>query len=145
MAKNLEAQDRLRGDRQLLPTAINEFLRYDSPTQALARTVVQDVELHGQQLKAGDPVALVWSLGNRDEDVFPDADQCVLDRKPNRHIAFGYGIHYCIGAELGRLEISVVLDELLTSTERFELDGEVVRTVWPSNGVSSLPLRIAPS
>jgi cytochrome P450 len=84
-------------------------------------------------------------LGNRDEDVFPDADQCVLDRKPNRHIAFGYGIHYCIGAELGRLEISVVLDELLTSTERFELDGEVVRTVWPSNGVSSLPLRIAPS
>jgi cytochrome P450 len=107
LAQHADAQQQLRTTPDLLGTAVQEFLRYDSPVQALARHAAADVEVRGRQLKDGDPVALVWSSGNRDEEVFPDADQCILDRKPNRHIAFGYGIHRCIGADLATLEMTV--------------------------------------
>jgi cytochrome P450 len=140
LAKHLDAQEHLRAGRELLATAIQEFLRHDSPVQALARHVAVDTDVGGRHMKAGDPVAMVWSSGNRDEEVFANADQCVLDRKPNRHIAFGYGIHRCIGADLATLEMKVVLEELLARTRRFEVNGPIVRNSWPTRGVDSLPL-----
>jgi cytochrome P450 len=140
LAQHADAQQQLRANPGLLNSAIQEFLRYDSPVQALARHVATDTEVGGRQMAAGSPVALVWSSGNRDEEVFPNADQCILDRKPNRHIAFGYGIHRCIGADLATLELTVVLEELLSRTRLFELNAPVTRTSWPTRGVSSLPL-----
>jgi cytochrome P450 len=140
LAEHAETQAQLRATPELLGSAIQEFLRYDSPVQALARHAAADVEIRGRHLTAGDPVALVWSSGNRDEEAFPSADQCILDRKPNRHIAFGYGIHRCIGADLAALEMKVVLEVLLARTRHFELDGPVVRTSWATRGVTSLPL-----
>jgi cytochrome P450 len=140
LAQHADAQAQLRANPELLSSAIQEFLRYDSPVQALARHLATDTEVGGRQMTAGSPIALVWSSGNRDEDVFPNADQCILDRKPNRHIAFGHGIHRCIGADLATLELSVVLEELLSRTRQFELNGPIARTSWPTRGVSSLPL-----
>jgi cytochrome P450 len=111
----------LAAEPERLPAAVEEFLRYEAPVQGLARTVTQDCELGGQQLREGDKVWMLWASANRDEAEFPDADEMVLDREANRHFAFGVGIHRCLGAHLGRLMGRVALEELLRRIPGYEV------------------------
>ncbi|PNE40072.1 cytochrome P450 [Streptomyces noursei] len=125
--------------------ATEEVLRWASPTMHFGRTVVQDTEIHGTPIPAGD-VVTVWNVsGNRDERVFADPNRFLIDRSPNKHIAFGHGPHYCIGAYLARVEISEMLLALRDFTTGFEISGPVHRIY--SNlltGISSLPVRFEP-
>lgn len=140
LARDPEAQARLRGEPDLIPAAIEEMLRLETPVLSMPRTVTRDVELQGRALRAGDRVRLVFASGNRDPRAFDRADECVLDRRPNRHMVFGHGIHTCIGAPLARIEIKVALEELLRRTTRFGVTGEIVREYWHPYGAHALPL-----
>ncbi len=115
---------RLREDPSLLDAACEEFLRYYTPAQAGARTVRSDVCLSGVELRRGDRVLLAWASANRDEAVFEDPDTFVLDRSPNRHLAFGVGIHRCVGAHLARQEFKVIIGEVLRRLADLSIDGD---------------------
>ncbi len=104
----------LRGDFELLPTAVEEMVRWTSPSPSKRRTATRDVSLGGRQIAAGDKVQIWEGSANRDEAVFADADAFDITRKPNPHLGFGQGIHYCLGANLARLELRVLYEELLT-------------------------------
>ncbi len=108
-----QARRELAADPALLPRAVDELLRFEPPVHELARTVTQDVELHGETLREGDRVLLLLASANRDERRFSDAERLDLRRDPNPHLSFGFGIHFCIGASLARMEASVALGELL--------------------------------
>ena len=125
LAENPDQYRRLQDDRELLPTAIEEMIRWTSPSPSKRRTATRDTELGGCAIRAGDKV-LVWEgSANRDAAVFDRADRFDVARKPNPHLGFGQGVHYCLGANLARLELRVLYEELLT---RFsEID--VVRPV----------------
>ncbi|MDB4955983.1 MAG: hypothetical protein JWO36_3552 [Myxococcales bacterium] len=111
---------RLRDDPSLLPTAIEEMLRYESPVIQFRRTATQDVELGGQRIAEGDKVVVFFPSANRDESVFADSDTFDITRSPNDHIAFGYGTHFCLGAPLARLETKYVFEELLIKLHDIE-------------------------
>ena len=143
VAASAEIQARLRRDPALIPSAIDEFMRRETPVQAMVRYAVRDVELGGRSIRAGDPVELVWAAANRDPAAFEDPDGCVIERSPNKHLVFGVGIHKCIGMPLALLELRVVLEEMLARTESIALAGTVVRTSWPRWGMSSLPLELS--
>lgn len=120
----LESPDQLAQVRtapELLPAAIEEVLRYRSPLQFMYRAIKCEVEMHGQRIPAGKMVLAVIGSANRDPLQFANPDQFDIRRNPNPHIAFGHGIHFCLGAALSRLEARVALTELLTRFERFEL------------------------
>lgn len=104
-----------------IPPAAEELLRLYSPVPALGRTVARDVELHGQHLRTGDRLLLLWGAADRDEAAFPEPDRFVLGRDPNHHLAFGAGIHRCLGAGLAQMEIRVALEEILARVPQFEL------------------------
>jgi cytochrome P450 len=141
IASEPEIQRRLRAEPELVPVAIEEFLRLETPVQGMPRWANQDVELHGRDVAEGEMVMLLWAAANRDRDHFPEPERCVLDRTPNDHVTFGRGIHRCIGIDLARLEIRVAVEELLARTGWIELAGEPVRTTFIRQGVSYLPLR----
>jgi cytochrome P450 len=114
----------LRDDRTLLPTAVEEILRWTSPSPSKRRTATVDTELAGHPIERGQKV-LVWEgSANRDETAFDDAKTFDIRRSPNPHLAFGSGIHFCLGANLARLEIRLLLDELLTHFGKLEQAGE---------------------
>ncbi len=103
----------LRRDRTLIPSAVEEMLRWVSPIKNMARTATTDVELAGQRIAAGDTLLLLYPSANRDETVFADPFRFDIHRRPNEHVAFGFGPHFCLGANLARLELRVVLEQLL--------------------------------
>jgi cytochrome P450 family 142 subfamily A polypeptide 1 len=107
-----EQKQRVIDDPSLWETAVDEIIRYVSPVISFSRTVTEDHELHGQQLRAGDKVFLLYQSANRDETVFDRPDEVLVDRSPNPHVAFGIGTHYCLGANLARAEVRVVFEEL---------------------------------
>ena len=110
-----EQLEALRADAALLPRAIEEMLRWVTPVKTLARTATADCTLGGEDIIAGDRVILLFESGNRDEAAFTDPDRFDIRREPNQHVAFGgYGRHHCLGAHLARLEIRVMLEEMLT-------------------------------
>ena len=114
LMRNRDQWEALRADRSLLPSAIEEMLRWVTPIQNMNRTATRDVELGGQRIREGDRLLLLYPSGNRDERVFPDANRFDIRRHPNQHMAFGgYGRHHCLGAQLARLELSVLFDALL--------------------------------
>ncbi len=114
LMRHRDQWDALHLDRSLLPRAVEEMLRWVTPIQNMNRTATRDVELRGQQIREGDRMLLLYPSGNRDERAFPNADRFDIQRHPNQHMAFGgYGRHHCLGAQLARLEISVLFDELL--------------------------------
>jgi cytochrome P450 len=132
----------LRDDRDLLPTAIDEILRYVSPVIHFRRTALRDTELGGQQVRAGDKVVVFYPAANRDPLVFDRPDELVLDRSPNPHLAFGVGPHFCLGSHLAKLQLSTMFTELLDRFDTLEVTGEVKRL--RSNfisGVQELPVR----
>jgi cytochrome P450 len=141
LAGDQDLQQRLRADPALIPAAAEELLRLYSPYRGFARTANKDVEIGGCPIRAGEPIAMVFTSANRDEDVFPDPDSFRLGR-PGRHIAFGLGPHHCPGASWARMELRVALEELLAATAGFELDGPVEMTRWPEFGPESVPLRL---
>ncbi len=114
LMRNREQWEALRQDRSLLPSAIEEMLRWATPIQNMNRTATRDVELGGQQIREGDRMLLLYPSGNRDERAFPEPNRFDIGRHPNEHLAFGgFGRHHCLGAQLARLELTVLFDELL--------------------------------
>jgi cytochrome P450 len=139
-------QQQLRAQPRLMPDAIEEFLRLYTPYRGFARTATRPVERGGRTLQPGQPIALVYASANRDEAMFPRADQFELGR-PNLsdHVAFGRGPHACPGAPLGRLQLRIALEELLARTRSFALAGEVVPTRCPEIGALRVPISIVPA
>ncbi len=142
LATHPEDRKRLQDNPDLIPNAIEEILRYESPVQFHPRTVTKDTVIQDQEIKAGEKVFLQWGAGNRDEEVFPNADQCILDRNTKKSLVFGSGIHKCIGAPIARTQLRVVIEELLNRTDSFRLNGEIHRIGFTRYGVSSLPILI---
>jgi len=124
LAQHPEDRRRLVADPAVIPSAVEEFLRAYAPV-TMAREVVKETEIGGCSFKPGEMVLLSFPAANRDPAMFPDADRVVIDRTMNRHIAFGVGIHRCIGSNLARMEIKVALEEWLARIPEFDLDPNV--------------------
>ncbi len=131
--------DALAGDPGLRPTAVEEMLRWVTPIKNMVRTATRNVELRGQQIREGDELMLLYPSANRDEDVFDDPFRFDSARTPNEHVAFGFGTHFCLGASLARLEIAVMLDELLARMPNLAVaDPDAPLDLRPANFVSGL-------
>jgi cytochrome P450 len=137
------AKARLVAEPALVPRAIEEMLRFDTSTHMMARTLTRDVELHGRRLEAGRKVALLLASANRDERRWHDPDRFDLDRDPSDHVAFGFGLHFCLGAALARLEARVALEELLARLPDFEVERDGLVRVHSGNvrGYAVVPIR----
>ncbi len=142
LIENPDEFEKLRQHPELLPVAVEEMVRWTSPVIHFARTATEDVELRGQNIRAGDLLGLFYPAANRDEQVFEEPDRFRVDRKPNPHIAFGIGEHFCLGANVARMELLVAFRCLLARLERVELAGAPERL--RSNvigGIKHLPIR----
>jgi cholest-4-en-3-one 26-monooxygenase len=139
--------ERLRADRTLLPSAVEEMLRFVTPVMNFRRQATEDVELGGEKIKEGDKVVFFHVSANRDETVFDDPDSFDVGRKPNPHMAFGGGgPHFCLGANLARMEIVVMFEHLLDRLPDIRVDGAVERLQSNFiNGVKHLPVAFSPA
>ena len=136
------AWEKLRADLEQLPDAVEEILRWVSPISHFTRIATEDVEVRGVTIPAGDQVALYFASANRDEDVFDDPFEFRVDRRPNAHLAFGFGEHFCMGAHLAEVEIEVMYRQLLERVDSFEVSGPVERLSSIVNGnLKRLPIR----
>lgn len=140
-----EQRARLMADPALLPTAVEEMLRWVTPVIHFRRTATRDTELRGVPIKENDKVVMFYASANRDEDVFPDAERFDVGRTPNEHLAFGIGQHVCLGNSLARLEIRIMFEELFRRMPDIELAGPVRRLRSNFvNGFKSIPIRFTP-
>lgn len=143
LAQKPELQDRLRSYPSLIPAAIEEILRVDGPLVANRRTTTREVEIQGRTIPKGENLTLMWIAANRDPRAFDDPNAVKIERNTGAGLVWGQGIHLCQGAPLARLEMRVALEELLARTKRFEFAGDTsCRAVYPSNGLTALPLRV---
>ncbi len=133
---------KLKANPELIPTAVDEILRWVSPVNSFMRTASRDYELRGKTIKGGDGVLLLFGSGNRDEEVFQEPFAFKVDRKPNPHIAFGYGAHACLGQHLAKMELRAFFKELVSRLEKVELAGEpVLRAITTAYQIKSLTIR----
>ena len=133
----------LRDDPSGIPLAVEEMLRWVNPLHYFRRTAVEDTELRGVQIKAGDKVAMMYTSANRDEEVFDNAQAFDVTRKPNRHLSFGIAEHFCLGVHLARLEGKVFFEELLAAFPRIVQTGQPVRVASNlNNGLRRLPVAL---
>jgi len=143
LLRNPSALEQLRDDPAILPSAIEELLRYESPSQQTTRIAPEDLVLGGQQIERGQSVIAVIGAANRDPDRFADPDRLDLNRQDNRHLAFGWGPHFCFGAPLGRIEAQIAFEALLTRLPELELGGGPLQ--WRENlklrGLEKLAIR----
>lgn len=146
LAENPDVQSMLRKEPSLIPAAVEEYLRLYTPYRGFARTAARDVEIGGRTIRKDEPIAVVFSSANRDEAVFPNSGQFMINR-PNikDHIAFGSGPHRCPGAPLARMMFQIALKELLVRTKHIELAGDITMTRWPEWGAQSVPLKVDPA
>jgi cytochrome P450 len=144
LAQHPALQEQLRADRSLLPAAIDEILRLHGPLVANRRVATCPVTIGGRKIEAGERVSLIWIAANRDGRVFEDPDTFRLDRDPALNLLYGAGIHICPGAPLARMELRVVMEELLARTAAIEpAPGKLPsNAVYPSSGFASLPVRV---
>jgi cytochrome P450 len=147
--RHLATQDadrrRLVAEPELMTRAVEEFLRAYSPV-TMAREIVKETQIHGTTFKPGEMVMLAFPAANRDPAVFPGADQVLIDRRDNRHAAFGLGIHRCIGSNLARMEVRVALEEWLARIPEFVLEPGATVTWSEGNvrGPRRVPLLLGP-
>ncbi len=143
LLRHPSALEQLRRDPAMLPTAIEELLRYESPSQQTTRIAPEDVVLGGQEIEQGQSVIAVMGAANRDPARFADPDRFDPTRQDNRHLAFGWGPHFCFGAPLGRIEAQIAFETLLTRLPELELGGGPLQ--WRANlklrGLEKLPIR----
>jgi cytochrome P450 len=142
LIENPDQRERLRNNLDLMPLAVEEMIRWTTPVKEFMRTATQDTEVRGVPIKAGESVYLAYVSGNRDEEVFDDPFRFDVGRNPNKHLAFGYGVHFCLGAALARMEINSLYTELLPRLDSIELAGpaELSATVFVG-GLKHLPIR----
>ena len=135
---------KLRDDPSLIPNMVSEIVRWQTPVIHMRRTALRDFELGGKNIREGDKVVMWYLSGNRDEDVFPDADRLMVDRPNARHhVSFGFGIHRCMGNRLAEMQLRVLWEEIMQRFDKVELVGDVVRL--PNNfirGVKEVPVRL---
>ena len=145
LAAHPRVQRQLREQPSSLPIAIDEILRIHGPLIASRRITTKPVEIGGRSVSAGERISLIWASANRDEAVFGDPDGFRLDREPSDNLLYGAGIHDCPGAPLARLELLVMMEELLKRTDHFGLvpGKNPLMAAYPASGFSTLPLRIS--
>jgi len=145
LAEHPQLQQQLREQHHLLPAAIDEILRMRAPLISNRRVTTAPVEIGGRTIPAGERITLMWASANRDEAVFGDPDEFRLDRDPAQNLLYGRGIHICPGAQLARLELRVVIEELLKQTRQIALIPGRQPTValYPASGFSELPMKIS--
>jgi hypothetical protein len=140
--ENPDELRKLQRDPSLLPSAVEEVVRWSSPIIHFARTATQDYQLRDKKIEKGQSLALFYASANRDEDIFDDPFRFQIDRRPNRHLGFGIGEHFCLGSHLARLELTVAYKHLLPRIEEVELSGPVERLRSTLvGGVKRLPIR----
>ena len=143
-----QARRRLMDDPELIFSAGEEFLRYYCPVQMLARTATRDVEIEGHLIRAGERVGLWWAAANHDPAVFEHPEQIILDRFPNRHAAFGLGIHRCLGSNFARAQYAIVLGQVLQRMPDFRLireEAEHYESIGTVNGYVKMPATFSPA
>ncbi len=140
-----DQRQRLLDDPSLLPTAVEEMLRFSPPVMYFRRTATRDTELRGVRIREGDKLCMYYPSVNRDEEVFPDADAFDVGRSPNEHLAFGIGEHFCLGANLARLEIRILFEELLRRVPDMQIASPVrrLRSTF-IDGIVEIPVRYTP-
>jgi cytochrome P450 len=143
LLRNPQQLERLRREPERIPAALEELLRYDGPVQLTSRMVTEDRELRGHRLRRGQQLVLVLAAANRDPEQFEDPDRLDVTRADVRHLAFGHGLHFCLGAQLARLEGTLALEALVTRFPAMRLAGPIQ---WGDNtvlrGPRSLPLAL---
>ncbi len=145
LARHPGEREKLLRDPGLVPNAVEELLRYEAPSPVQARTVTRDVEIHDEVVPAGSTVLLLTGSAGRDEREYPDPDRFDVSRRFERHVSFGFGIHFCLGASLARLEGRVALEETLRRFPRFELVEDGLEMIHTSTvrGYARVPIRLA--
>ncbi|MGX7698184.1 cytochrome P450 [Gordonia polyisoprenivorans] len=143
LSQNPELLARVRADLSLVPNLVNESLRWASPVKHFMRTALSDYTLRGVDLHPGDRFMLLYQSGNRDADVFDEPDVFNIDRRPNKHIAFGYGPHMCIGQHLAKLELKIMFETLLPHLEAVDIadDPRFIQTNFVG-GLKNMPVRL---
>ena len=144
LARHPEQRALLAADPSRIPSAVEEMLRFEPPAQALPRRTVREVALHGQVIPAGVRLLLVWAAANRDEREFEHPERFDITRQIKRHLSFGHGIHYCLGANLARLEARVAFEELLARHPEYALEQQPrwVTSRW-ARAHAAIPIRLA--
>jgi cytochrome P450 len=140
--QNPGQREALSANPELIVSAVEELLRYDSPVQKMGRIALADIHIAGKQIEKGQLVCFSFAAANRDPEQFESPNQLDIARKPNRHLAFGHGLHYCVGAALARLEGQIAINSILRSLPKLELANEKLE--WHRNftlrGLKSLPV-----
>lgn len=148
LLRNRDQWEQLKGDRQLLPGAIEEMLRWTSPVKNMCRTLTADTEFHGTSLRDGEKMMLLFESANFDESVFDNPEQFDVRREPNTHLAFGFGTHFCLGNQLARLELSLMTGRVLERLPDLRLASDDVSPLRPANfvsGLESMPVVFTPT
>ncbi|MFF3572778.1 cytochrome P450 [Nocardia jiangxiensis] len=142
LVEHPEQRENLRANLDLMPLATEEIIRWVTPVKAFMRTAAQDTTLNGVPIAAGESLLLSYVSGNRDEDAFTDPFRFDIEREPNKHVAFGFGVHFCLGAGLARMEIGKFLAELLPRLTSIELNGvPALSATTFVGGLKHLPIR----
>ncbi|WP_042792225.1 cytochrome P450 [Mycobacterium intracellulare] len=149
LLRDQDSYDRLRRDTEaLLPTAVEEMLRWTSPVKNMCRLLTADAEFHGTSLRKGEKVMLLFESANFDEQQFPNPETFDIERRPNNHLAFGFGPHFCMGNQLARLEISLMTRRLIERLPDLRLASDDALPLRPANfisGVEKMPVVFTPT
>lgn len=142
MIEHPDQRERLRGNRSLITLATEEMIRWVTPVKAFMRTATEDATVRGVPIAAGESLLPSYVSGNRDDEVFDEPFRFDVGREPNKHVAFGYGVHFCLGAALARMEVNSFFTELLPRLKLVELTGapQYVATTFVG-GLKHLPIR----
>jgi cytochrome P450 len=144
MSQNPDQYRKMRENPKLIPSAVSEIIRYQTPLAHMRRTAIADIELGGKQIRKGDKVVMWYLSGNRDDEVIENPDRFIVDRaRPRQHLSFGFGIHRCVGNRLAEMQLQILWEEILQRIPQIEVVGEPERVASCFvHGFSSLPVRI---
>jgi cytochrome P450 len=147
LARHPESLARLRANPELIATAIEEVLRFESPVQATSRVARDAIEIGGEVIEPGQGISLLFGSGNRDESQFPNPNELDIVRRPNRHLTFAHGPHFCLGAALARAETQIAVQTVVQRCLDIELESD--QAEWQEGfsfrGLKSLPVRFRPA